>query len=656
MVCRFIAVRGASRNWFLAAAIAVATCCLSAEARGPRNNAEKDSSNSVVAPPEVDSTLREAIGDEMVGDSKSRDSKLDDLIATHPELSLPRWQKGLIETPEGWSEVSGEAREPSEAEAKYLELRKRTANDAIGHKQLAAFARKNKLAAIAAGHWRRVLDFSPDDPEARKALGHIRFDGAWTTKGEAERVVKVRKAYNTSLNAWSKKISGWVSEFHGADAKRKAKARENLLAIRDAAALPVLNGALAYRSDEDTLLLLEILCQIPDFEATRILAEQAIINQSPQVLRICSEELKNRDEQSFVPQLLIGMSSPITSSMQLDVVPQTGQVFYRHVFIRETQYDRQLQAMAGAYVQDNWNVNRKPLYEYASMDDPTEEGRVRTKAAKDQADIEKESRKVRAQAEGAFLEETAIQTLRMMAREQQRVLQNMTIEETNKRIALLLSEVFDQNYGLPEQWWKWWNNRHEVQQPTLKPLSAQFQYQVRLESFVTQSIEPEIRDRFSWLHSCFVAGTPVVTPNGTRPIESLGTGDLVLSQSIETGELTWKPVVRPTTRPKTKVLKVIVGDDSFVCTLKHPFWKVGRGWVWAKDLVVGDLVRTSNGSLPITEIEKQPDAPVFNLVVADFSTYFVGKNQTLTHDITFRAPTLAIAPGVFPADEDVATK
>lgn len=606
---------------------------------------------------DVSTALRESVADEALGDEKARAERLDKLIEAKPDAPEPRWQRGLIKTADGWRDAAECREDVSEVEKKYLELRGRTADDVGGNKLLAQFCRKNNLADSAKGHWRRVLDFHPDDLEARKALGHIRFDDTWTTKEESKRVVKVRKEFATAAMGWSKKIPGWVTDWHGSDAKRKAKARENLLSIRDAAAIQFLYGSLAYRSVDDTLLLLEILCQIPDMESTRILAEYAVLDQSPQVLEICSEELRNRDEQSYVPQLLIGLSGPITSETRLEIIPQVGQVFYRHVFVRETQYDRQRQIYASDYGQF---VNTTPAtrqYVYYPFDDPNDNlENAKKRAAEDTAKIDAINKVAPNTPNGAFMEELALTTMKMMFRERQRLLQNMNIEETNNRISVLLARVFDENNGTPEDWWKWWNNRHEMQQASQKPLATQVQYQVNIDAFQVQNREPTFRNGLSQYHSCFVAGTPVVTPHGTRPIEGLRTGDLVLSQSIETGEIAWKPVVRPTTRPTTEVLKMTIGDESFVCTLKHPFWKVGRGWVWAKDLAVGDLVRTSNGSLPIADITRQANAPVYNLVVDDFSTYFVGKNQTLTHDITFRVPTLAIAPGVFPAKEEVAAK
>ena len=44
----------------------------------------------------------------------------------------------------------------------------------------------------------------------------------------------------------------------------------------------------------------------------------------------------------------------------------------------------------------------------------------------------------------------------------------------------------------------------------------------------------------------------------------------------------------------------------------------------------------------------QPAAPVYNLTVADYGTYFVGEGQALAHDNTPRLPTRALLPGFAP--------
>jgi hypothetical protein len=48
----------------------------------------------------------------------------------------------------------------------------------------------------------------------------------------------------------------------------------------------------------------------------------------------------------------------------------------------------------------------------------------------------------------------------------------------------------------------------------------------------------------------------------------------------------------------------------------------------------------------IESIEQTGFEPTYNLIVADFHTYFVGKAKILSHDNTIREPTVALVPGL----------
>ena len=65
----------------------------------------------------------------------------------------------------------------------------------------------------------------------------------------------------------------------------------------------------------------------------------------------------------------------------------------------------------------------------------------------------------------------------------------------------------------------------------------------------------------------------------------------------------------------------------------------------AKELHVGDRVHCLNGSATVTALAKQPPEPAYNLIVADFGTYFVGEGRILVHDNTPRLPTPTAIPG-----------
>jgi hypothetical protein len=607
--------------------------------------------------------LRAAFESELMGDDAARQRQLEEVKPGEPGYEEAQWQLGRIRTADGWEDAAKPGNEPSANELEYRALRDKLGNDIEANRQLAKFCRKHKLHDNERGHWRRVIDLSRNDIEARKALGHVPFMGGWSTKAEIDRLSKATGTYTKAMGDWAKKLQPTIADLYGKNAEKKEKARAQLLAIRDAAAIPVLVNALAYQSDESTSLLVEILSEIRDFDSTRVLAEIGVMTHSPAILDNVAHALKDRDDTTWVPQVLVGLSSPVTSQMQLDYMPELGMIMYRHVFVRETQFDHQL--MAWGYDSEvtamNYTAFDLPQFSGANTINPSlpleksRRNQAHAAAMEEQKRLEQQMgfkntpEDMAARYNSVFYGELMGRTYIAMKREQQKKLQNLTIEDTNTRIGLLLSRVFDDNNGTPEQWWSWWNQRHETHQTAPKPLRTQMQYFTVQQPVAVSSIVPPPQ---IVMMSCFAAGTKVATKQGLRPIESLKTGDLVLSQSVETGELAWKAVVEPTIRPKTQVQRMTVGSDTFVCTLKHPFWKTGKGWTWAKDLKDGDLIRTANGSLPVSSIERAPDIQVHNLIIADFSTYFVGESRLLTHGTTVRAPTLAIAPGVFPPAEE----
>ena len=70
-----------------------------------------------------------------------------------------------------------------------------------------------------------------------------------------------------------------------------------------------------------------------------------------------------------------------------------------------------------------------------------------------------------------------------------------------------------------------------------------------------------------------------------------------------------------------------------------------------KQLAAGSRLHTLSGSVPVETIEKLPVDPsneglAYNLIVADFDSYFVGDCGILVHDNTPRQPTSAVFPGL----------
>jgi hypothetical protein len=138
-------------------------------------------------------------------------------------------------------------------------------------------------------------------------------------------------------------------------------------------------------------------------------------------------------------------------------------------------------------------------------------------------------------------------------------------------------------------------------------------------------------------HSCFAAGTLVHTIEGTRAIETLRIGDVVLTQDTKTGALSYHPIVVVHHNPPIQTYTVRFGREAIVTSAFHRFWQAGKGWVMARDLKAGDALRTLEGVATIEAVETATTQRVFNLDVAENADFFVGERGTLVHDHTLPA-------------------
>jgi superfamily II DNA or RNA helicase len=89
---------------------------------------------------------------------------------------------------------------------------------------------------------------------------------------------------------------------------------------------------------------------------------------------------------------------------------------------------------------------------------------------------------------------------------------------------------------------------------------------------------------------CFVAGSLVSTPSGKVSIESLSTGDLVLTSS---GAKRIRTVTRNTTKQLVKI--TTTDGKEITCTHDHPFF-TEQGWVSAQHLTGRRLLRNNEVS------------------------------------------------------------
>jgi Pretoxin HINT domain len=133
---------------------------------------------------------------------------------------------------------------------------------------------------------------------------------------------------------------------------------------------------------------------------------------------------------------------------------------------------------------------------------------------------------------------------------------------------------------------------------------------------------------------CLVAGTKIRTESGLVAIEKLTVGDRVLARNVTTGQLRFRPVIRPTLRPASPTLRISLDGEVIQASGGHPFWVSSTGWVKARDLKPKMRLQTVNGVAEVLSVEPGNTVELYNLVVESDSSYFVGDLGILSHDNT----------------------
>jgi hypothetical protein len=232
----------------------------------------------------------------------------------------------------------------------------------------------------------------------------------------------------------------------------------------------------------------------------------------------------------------------------------------------------------------------------------------------------------------------------LQARVQDRQLdvRNEETERLNGRVMAALAAATGAKVpNEPRAWWAWWDHYNELYPLEEKP------YVVTIVN--DESIEwiPNFRAAYG---SCLAAGTRVWTDRGSVPVETVQVGDLALAKDPESGELAYKPVLRTTVRPATSLAKVQADGTSFTASGGHTFWISGRGWMKVRDVRPEMHFHGATGPVAARSVDPAGGGDVYNLVVADFHTYFVGESMILSHDPTFAQPTDMLVPGLVVAD------
>jgi len=131
-----------------------------------------------------------------------------------------------------------------------------------------------------------------------------------------------------------------------------------------------------------------------------------------------------------------------------------------------------------------------------------------------------------------------------------------------------------------------------------------------------------------------------VCPLRTKNIEAVKIGDYVWAKDPnESGPPQPHRVLATPTNSTEHLVHVATsaGGNDLQATRSHPFWTKNRGWVKAKDLIVGDQVEDEQGRpVSIARIwEEARPIGTFNLTVEGAHTYYVlaGDSPVLVHNV-----------------------
>jgi hypothetical protein len=331
------------------------------------------------------------------------------------------------------------------------------------------------------------------------------------------------------------------------------------------------------------------------------------------------------------------LQEPIRSGFQIST-SATGEIRHTHVVITENQnsrnvYQQQTNAASGALA--------VPLFY----------GRGQRAIVDSQANALGREREIELVIERQLLERRAYQELastqaRAAWTEQSVAAQNDVIRKRKERVDFVLRSSLGELQGRsPEDWWQYWEDYNELERRQ-KPEYAHGN--ISHYKYAQDYCAPEI---VGVIPSCFVAGTPVWTEIGVRPIDEIQIGDRVLAPDVLSGELAWKPVVYRTVRAPSPIIHLQLPDETISATRGHSFWVDGRGWTMAKFLEPRNQLHSFRGGLELVAVQMAEQTEAYNLVVEDFHTYFVGRAGLIVHDTLLCDAPPVLTPGL-PRDEE----
>lgn len=583
---------------------------------------------------EVDRLVSAAAQAKIGGDLLKSSELLGEAVRIDPENQLAHWQLGQVKIDKQWATIEESQRRASADPllAEYRERRAAAGDAAEGQLALAKWCRKKGLTDEALFHWGRVLAVDPKNAEALRALDLHWQNGRWMSRQQIADYKAGLRVAKRAAERWNPKIVGWRRAVTGQNSAARDAALAEISGITEADAIPSVEEVTLGRETRDsrssdaslkiTISFINALGKIQGQAAAQSLARHAVFAADESARTLAVEKLKPRDQHEYMPLLLSALGMPIEATYSVTTGPDGSVHYLRSLFREGPEKDWAWDSQHSAIQRDlSDHTARVDLKTNTVEEGPTLESKIRTEANKaDRA----------ATYQKRYGKDVAVT-------ESQVAQANKAAETLNSRIVPVLAKITGESYGdNPKVWWDWWRNKNEYYTSD-HPVERLYNSGADNFDYTFAELRP---------HSCFGKGTLVWTKTGRKAIETIEPGDLVLAQDINTGELRYKAVMRRTVRPASPWLKISAGEEELRVTGGHALWVSGVGWRMAKELGDNAVLHGVSQPLTVRSVKPGENGEAYNLIVADFNTYFVGESGVLAHDITPQRPTQAVLPGV----------
>jgi Pretoxin HINT domain len=510
---------------------------------------------------------------------------------------------------------------------------------ARAHEQLGLWCRQQGLQAEATAHFSTAVQLNPYRDATWRHLGYVKHNGRWMSRAQITEENQEADAQRQADRRWEpllKKWKGWLG-----DKSRRGEAEAALAHVTDVRAVPLIMRVFGNGSPENQAVAVSTLAHVEGPAASKELARLAVFAGSELVRYAAIGALRGRPLRDFAGPLVEMIRSPARYQIQPVQGPGTqGALSVETPRFRLLRtYDAPpvfaLSPNFRGYI--GYDANGMPLI--AGGRDLERLGTSPFVANSPMLPV----------LEARTLQMLAAANLKAVATQQQIVADVKEIEASNEeahalngRIIPVLESLAGAS-GLKDDenaWQSWWYDQ------------LGYRYEPPPQVQIVQSAEPQLPP--PRIYSCFAPGTPVLTREGSRPIEAIRVGDHVLSQDVSSGRLDYQPVLVVHHSQPAKTLRITLEDgQTLLPSVYHRFWRAGRGWAMARELASGDSLRNLGGVVQVISVEDGQNEPLYNLTVAQNRSFFVGQGGVLVHDNTLpearlkpfdAPPTLDTAP------------